>query len=342
MPQIDVLQSILERARKTQKTIALPESTDPRTLCAARQIIDRKIGRVVLVGDKNKIHAEAHSLHVDLDDIQICDPLTEETLCTNAEMFFDLRKHKGISENDAEQQVCDPLYAAALMLQRGEVDATVAGAVHPTPDVLRPLFQIVGPRPGLSLASSCFVMITKQKHMGHHGAFIYADAGVNPNPTPEQLADIAISSADSCEAYFQVEPRIAMLSFSTMGSASHPDVDKVREATEIACEKRPDLLIEGELQADAALVPEVAEMKCDNSHLRGRANTLIFPDLDAGNIAYKLTQRLCNAGAYGPLLQGLAKVGMDLSRGATIDDVTNVCATAAVLAEHMQNQNAGA
>lgn len=339
MPEIDILQSILNRAREAGKTIALPESTDQRIIFAARDFVDRDLGEVILVGEPGDIQSEAESIGVSLDGIELFDPSDEENMCVNAELFFELRKHKGISETDAEQQVCDPLYASALMLRRGDVDATVAGAVNATADVLRPLFQVVGTKKGISLASSCFVMITDKEHMGYHGGFIYADAGVNPNPEPEQLADIAISSADSCRAYFQTDPRIAMLSFSTQGSAHHPDVDKVVEATRIARQKRPDLLIEGELQADAALVPEVAEMKCLDSRLRGRANTLIFPDLDAGNIAYKLTQRLCGAGAYGPLLQGLAKVGMDLSRGATISDITNVCATAAVFAGHMEREH---
>mgnify|MGYP000939566614 CR=1 FL=1 len=206
------------------------------------------------------------------------------------------------------------------------------GAVHSTPDVLRALFQIIGAAEGISLASSCFVMTTPLEDMGVNGAFIYADAGVNPNPTAEQLADIAICSAESTRVYLEAEPKVAMLSFSTMGSAKHPDVDKVIEATRIANEKRPDLLIEGELQGDAAIVPEVAASKCPQSKIAGRANTLIFPDLGAGNIAYKLTQRLARAGAYGPLLQGLAKVGMDLSRGATAADICNVCAIAAVRA----------
>ncbi len=336
MAEISVMESIVQRASALQKTIGLPESTDARSIQAARLATDDKLCNAVLVGPKDETAKAAAELGVSLDGIEIVDPAEDALKSENAGLFYELRKHKGISQEDAEKYAGDPLYAATLLLKKGTFDATVAGAVNSTPNVLRPLFQIVGAAPGVSLASSCFVMTTDQTDMGVNGAFIFADCGVNPNPTAEQLADIAISSAESARVYLNAEPKVAMLSFSTKGSASHPDVDKVVEATRIAKEKRPDLAIDGELQADAAIVPSVATAKAPGSDIAGHANVLIFPDLDTGNICYKMTQRLAGAGAFGPLLQGLAKVGMDLSRGSTAEDVYGVMACAAVLSEAME------
>ncbi len=330
MRQSEIMDAIIERAQALSQTVALPEATDTRTLRAARMATDNKTADIILIGSPDAVHAAAKNKNVSLDGIEIIDPADETIKSDNARLFYELREHKGISEEDAEQTALDPLYCATLLLKAGKVNATVAGAVTSTPNVLRPLFQLIGVADGISLASSCFVMTTAHTHMGTDGAFIYADAGVNPEPTALQLADIAIASAESARIYLQTEPKVAMLSYSTMGSARHPSVQKVVEATRLAQDRRPDLLIEGELQADAAIVPEVAAVKCPGSELQGRANVLIFPDLAAGNIAYKLTQRLAGAGAYGPLLQGLAKVGMDLSRGASTDDICNVIAIAAV------------
>ncbi len=330
MRQSEIMDSIIERAQALSQTVALPEATDARTLRAARMATDRKIANIILIGPRDAVHTAAKDKHVSLDGIEIADPADDTIQSQNARLFYELRKHKGISETEAEEAALDPLYCATLLLRADKVNATVAGAVTSTPKVLRPLFQLIGVADGISLASSCLLLTTSRTHMGSDGAFIYADAGVNPAPTALQLSDIAIASAESARIYLQAEPRIAMLSFSTMGSARHPSVEKVIEATRIARERRPDLLIEGELQADAAIVPEVAAVKCPLSEIQGRANVLIFPDLAAGNIAYKLTQRLGGAGAYGPLLQGLARVGMDLSRGASTDDICNVIAIAAV------------
>jgi len=328
----NVINSIRERAAKYQMRIALPEVECDRTLQAAARASQAKLAQIVLVGSPKYIHTRAQALDIDLSGCEIIDPEDPAVHAECAACYYEVRKDKGLTEQEAAEAVSDPLYCAAALLRMGKVDGSVAGRIHSTPDVLRPLLRIVGTKPGVKTVSSCFIMTTPQRHMGVDGMFIFADAGVVPQPTPEQLADIAISSAESCRLYFEVEPRVAMLSFSTKGSASHPDVDKVVQATKLAQAKRPDLLIEGELQADAALVPEIAASKAPGDRLQGRANTLIFPDLDAGNIAYKLVQRLTGGEAYGPLVQGLAKPGMDLSRGSETDEIVNVIAIAALRA----------
>ncbi|MGD9518758.1 MAG: phosphate acetyltransferase [Armatimonadota bacterium] len=330
---MNVLDSIKARARSFQRLIALPETEDERTYAAARQVVDQGLARVVLIGARDVVENKAREFGVSLDGMCIIDPHDPEVHEACTRLYADLRRNKGVTYDQAREQVLDPLYCAACLLKLGEIDGCVAGASHTTADTVRPLLQIVKTQEGVKTASSCFVMTTQATHLGVKGAFIYADAGLLPQPTAAQLADIAISSTESCELYLEAEPYVAMLSFSTHGSADHPDVEKVREATRIAQELRPDLHIDGELQGDAAVCPEVARRKCPDSEVAGRANVLIFPDLDAGNIAYKLTQYIGGAGAYGPLLQGLAKAGMDLSRGATPEDIANVVAVAAVRAE---------
>lgn len=328
----DVIANIKARAAREPKLIALPETDDERTYWAAARVVEEGFARIALVGEKKTVEEKARKLGISLSGMELLDPTEESLRRRCADLYYEVRKAKGVTQEEAWQLVADPMIAAACLLKLGEVDGAVGGAAHTTAEWVRPLLQVVKAAPGTRTVSSCFIMSTQQVHMGVEGAFIFADAGLVPQPTCEQLAEIAITSAETAQLYLEAEPYVAMLSFSTCGSAKHPDVDKVREATRIAQAARPDLHIDGEMQADAALVAEVAARKCPGSPVGGRANVLIFPDLDAGNIGYKLVQRLGGADACGPLLQGLAKAGMDLSRGATAEDITNVVAAAALRA----------
>ena len=337
----EIIESIRARAALLHKRIALPETDDARTLQAARKGAGAGLAEIVLVGSPEHISHRARELKLRLPALEIVDPEDPETRERFAAAYLEARQAKGATEEEAWERVADPLTAAACMLRLGEADGSAAGACHSTAETLRPLLRVVGLQPGISVVSSCFIMTTPAVTMGEKGVFIFADAGVVPQPTAEQLADIAITAAQSAALYLECEPRVAMLSFSTKGSACHPDVDKVVEATALAQAKAPKLLIEGELQGDAALVPELAKSKAPGDRLRGRANVLIFPDLDAGNIAYKLVQRLTGGEAYGPLVQGLGRAGMDLSRGASVDEITNVVAIAALRAQKLEELAVG-
>ncbi len=329
---MDIIQRLHQRARQAGVTVGLPEIEDERTFIAARKAADLGLARIVFIGDPDTVRANASRFGVDVSGMEIIDPADPQVRQRCANLYYEMRKHKGVTPEQAREVVLEPLVCSACLLKLGDVDATVAGAAHTTGDTVRPLLQIVRAQPGIKTVSSCFIIVVSNPQLGSSGGFIFADAGLVPQPTAEQLAEIALAAAESARLYLEDEPRVAMLSFATRGSAKHPDVDKVRHATEILASRNPDFIFDGEIQADAAVNPKVAEIKCPDSPLQGRANVLVFPDLDAGNIGYKLVQHLGGAQAFGPLLQGLARAGMDLSRGSTPDDIVNVIAAAAVRA----------
>jgi len=315
------------RAKSANKRLVLPEGTEPRTLRAARILMDEELAAsVTLLGKVSDIKNVAESEGVDLYGIQIVSPIADSNLGNYAEVYHELRKQKGITPEQAKIDITDTLRWGAMMVHLGDADAIVAGAENTTGDVLRAGLSIIGTVSGLKTASSCFVMTGMDPSLGKDGAMIFSDCAVVPAPTPEQLADITESAAQSCREFLNTEPVAALLSFSTKGSAKHDDVAKVQAAAELLKTRNPNFIFDGEMQADTALIPSVLDKKAPGSHVRGKVNILVFPDLDAGNIGYKLVQRLGKVDAFGPFLQGFAKPISDLSRGASVEDIVTTCA----------------
>jgi phosphate acetyltransferase len=327
------IEKICKMAQADKKRIVLPEGEEERTIKASEIIKNDSLADVILIGDITVIKSKATEFGVNLDGIEIIDPKTSEKTDAYANEFYELRKNKGMTPEKALETMQDSLYFGTMMVKMGEADGLVSGAIHTTGDLLRPGMQIIKTAPGIKVVSSFFIMELPNNEYGEEGLLLFADCAVNPNPNAEELASIAISTAENAKCLCNFEPKVAMLSFSTMGSAKHELVDKVAKATEIAKNARPDLQIDGELQLDAAIVPSVGKQKAPNSSVAGKANVLVFPDLQSGNIGYKLVQRFANAEAIGPVCQGFAKPINDLSRGCSVQDIVNVVAVTAVQAQ---------
>lgn len=325
-----LMDDIKDKARAAKKRIALPEGAEERTIKAAEIIAKEGIAIPILLGDESEIRAKAMGL--DYSGVKIIDVASSDKIDSYANAFYELRKSKGITPEEARKTVLDPMFYACMMVKMGEADGMVSGAINTTANTLRPALQIIKTAPGISVVSSCFLMELKTKDYGENGIMLFGDCAINPNPDENQLAAIAISTAKTAQQLVGMTPKVAMLSFSTKGSAKHELVDKVVKATEIVKRTAPDLMVDGELQADAALVEKVGQLKSPGSPVAGKANILIFPDLQAGNIGYKLVQRLAGAEAIGPISQGLAAPVNDLSRGCSVEDIVSVVAITAVQA----------
>jgi len=328
---------IKEKAKAAGKTIVLPEGIEPRMIKATPEILKEGLAEVILLGDEDELNGIAKQEGVDISGAEIINPETAEKLDEFGQSYYELRKHKGISKEEAKKQMTDSLYFGAMLVKKGIADGMVAGALNTTANVLRPVIRIIGTADDVSIVSGSFLMIVPDCEYGVNGKMLFADSGVFPEGSPEELAELAISSAETFEALTGEEPVVAMLSFSTKGSAEHPLVDKMKKAAEICKEKAPELQVDGEMQADAALVPEIGAKKAPDSDVAGKANVLIFPDLNGGNIAYKLVQRLAKADAFGPLIQGTALPANDLSRGCSVDDIVTVAAITSVQAVFKDN-----
>lgn len=338
--RMDILSKIIAHAKADKQRIVLPEGTEKRTLAAADRLIADGVADIILLGNADEISAIAESSGLkNIGGATIIDPKSDGKKQAYADLLLELRRSKGMTPEKAIQLVEDPLYFACLMIKAGDADGEIAGAMNTTGNVLRPALQIIKTMPGISCVSGAFLMILKDGTYGENGVLVFADCAVLPNPTASELAQIAVSTARTAAALIGVEPRIAMLSFSTKGSASHEMADKVIEATRIAKEIDPQLIIDGELQADAAIVASVGAQKAPGSPVAGKANVLIFPSLEAGNIGYKLVQRLAGVEAVGPILQGMAAPVNDLSRGCSVDDIYNMVAIAANQSIKLKEKN---
>jgi len=328
-----LLEQIRQKAQEKFKTIVLPEGTEERTLKAVETLIKEKIANPILLGDEEAVKAKAQQVGADISGVEIVNPGKAPYYNEFVESFYEMRKSKGMTPEKAQQLMLDPLYFGSMMVKSGKADGEVAGAINTTGDVLRPALQIIRTAPGISAVSGAFIMIVPNCDLGYNGIMVFADCAVTPNPTAEQLAEFAYASAETARSLCGIEdPIVGMLSFSTKGSASHELVDKVVKATELAKSRWPELKVDGEFQADAALVPKVGQSKAPGSTVAGKCNVLVFPDLQAGNIGYKLVQRLAKAEAIGPILQGMDKPVNDLSRGCSVEDIINVVAMTAVRA----------
>lgn len=333
---MNFIERVKNRAKKEIKTIVLPEAEDIRTLKATQIALKEKYAHIVLVGNEEKIIQKAKENNLNIDEAIIVNPQTSQDYEKYVQLLYELRKNKGMTIEQAKELVLNPVYFGMLMVKDEETkaDGLVSGAAHSTADTLRPALQILKTAPDTKLVSAFFVMVVPNCEYGDNGTFIFGDAGLNENPNPDQLSEIAISSSKSFEQLVEKEPKVAMLSYSSHGSAHSELTEKVIEATKLLKEKEPNLIADGELQLDAAIIPEVAASKAPTSPLKGKANVLIFPNLDAGNIGYKLVQRLGKAEAYGPLCQGIAKPVNDLSRGCSAEDIAGVIAITAVQAQN--------
>lgn len=333
---MEFIEKIKQRAKQEIKTIVLPEAEDIRTLKATELVLKDKYANIILIGNEQKVQELAKTNNINIDGVKIVDPQSSPDYEKYAELLYELRKHKGMTLEQAKEIALNPVYFGMLMVKNNDADGLVSGAAHSTADTLRPALQILKTAPNTKLVSAFFVMVVPNCEYGSNGVFIFSDSGLNANPNADELSEIAISSSKSFKQLVGEEPKVAMLSYSTYGSAKSELTDKVIEATKLLKEKTPEIKSDGELQLDAAIIPEIAASKAPGSPIKGKANVLIFPDLDAGNIGYKLVQRLAKAEAYGPLCQGISKPVNDLSRGCNYKDIAGVIAITAVQA---QSQN---